>query len=154
MDNWWILPIILLPIALWLIARRRRKTQHEARENSIRSQFMLRREWLEARFVTLGTQSGKPRGLRWKSCEFEDEVCFARDRNTGALLALVAVTISFEAVEGGGMEDVEAVSNLRAATSVFRYEDGQWRTDGKPRYNLNPDQVIERFQHELETVDD
>ena len=51
------------------------------------------------------------------------------------------------------MEDVEAVSNLRAATAVFRHEDGEWKTDGRPRYNLNPVEVIERYQNELETVD-
>ena len=152
MGNWWLIPIVVLPVGMWFYSRRRQRADVASRDEAARAQFSLRREWLEARFVTLGTQSGKPRGLAWKSCDFADEVCFARDRNSGGLRALVAITIAFEAIEGGGMEDVEAVSNLRAATAVFRHEDGEWKTDGRPRYNLNPVEVIERYQNELETV--
>ena len=36
-----------------------------------------------------------------------------------------------KAMRGGGMEDVEAVGNLRAATAVFRVEKGSWATDGR-----------------------
>ena len=118
-----------------------------------RQEFQLRREWLEARFLTLASQSGRPRGLAWVDCEFDNPVAFARDRSSGALRALVAVTIRFEAVEGGGMEDVEAVSNLRAATAVFRWHGNQWEADGRAIFNLNPAQAIKHFQHELETVD-
>ena len=67
--------------------------------------------------------------------------------------ALVAVTISFEAIPGGGMEEVEAVGNLRAATVVFRLDGPEWETDGKACFNLSPAQTIDYFQHELETVD-
>lgn len=154
MQNWWFVPLLVVSAALYLIARRRRSSHVKTHEKEARDSFSLRREWLEARFLTLCTQSGRPRGLRWKSCEFSDGVSFARDRNTGELLALVAITVAFEAIEGGGMEDVEAVSNLRAATAVFRHSEGEWKTDGKPQYNLNPSEVIERYQHELETVDE
>src|SRR5262245_22592655 len=71
--------------------------------------FHLRREWLEARFFTMASASGKPRGLSWVDCEFEDDVSLARDRITGQLRAFVGVTIRFAAVEGGGMEGNENV---------------------------------------------
>ena len=58
--------------------------------------------------------SGKPRGLRWSDVAFDDDIVFARDRKTGDLRALVAIEVCFEAIEGGGMEEVEAVSNVRA----------------------------------------
>jgi hypothetical protein len=154
MGYWWIALVVpAVAAGLWHLRRRGQSKHREERLAAARSQFSLRREWLEARFVTMGSQSGKPRGLAWKSCEFGDGVCFAKDRATQQLRALVAVTIAFEAIEGGGMEDVEAVGNLRAATAVFRHEDGEWRTDGRPQYNLNPTEVIQRYQHELETVD-
>ena len=51
------------------------------------------------------------------------------------------------------MEDVEAVGNLRAATAVFRHQAGQWMTDGRAIFNLNPTEAIRHFHHELETVD-
>ena len=93
-----------------------------------------------------------PRGLEWVDGEFDDEVSFARDRNTGELRALVGVTISFEAVHGGEMEHAESVDNLRAATAVFRMEGDQWVTDGRAIFNLNPHETILHFGHELVPV--
>ena len=118
-----------------------------------RKQFHLRREWLEASFLTLAAQSGSPRGLQWVDCEFENDVSFARDRNTGRLRALVGVTISFEATIGGGMEDNPNVSNLRAATAIFYLDGEAWSTTGRALFNLNPEQAIERFGQELEHVE-
>ena len=118
-----------------------------------RQLFHRRREWLEARFLTLAAQSGKPRGLAWVDCDFQDEVAFARDRTSGELRALVGVTIRFKAIDGGGMEDNPNVNNLRAATAVFRMDRLIWATDGRAIFNLNPAEAIQHFQHELETVD-
>ncbi len=117
------------------------------------AQFQLRREWLEAEFLKLASRSGMPRGLAWVNCDFDDEVQFAKDRASGKLRALVAVTISFEAVEGGGMEDVEAVTNLRAATAVFFFDGRKWTTNGRALFNLNPSEAMRHYRHELETVD-
>ena len=86
----------------WTIQHRRRA----------RKRFRHQRERLEARFFDIASATGKPRGLRWVDVDFEDAVCFAVDREKNQLLALVGVTIGFEAVEGGGMEEVEAVGNL------------------------------------------
>ncbi|HEY4311716.1 MAG TPA: hypothetical protein VGN12_19880 [Pirellulales bacterium] len=117
-----------------------------------RSEFHLHRERLEAKFVELAGNSGKPRGLRWTDCSFEDEVTYARHRQNGELCAFVAVTIAFEAIEGGGMEEVEAVSNLRAATAVFRRDHGKWQTDGRAIFNLNPTEAIAYYQDNLVLV--
>ena len=117
-----------------------------------RRAFHRRREWLEARFMSVASQSGKPRGLRWADCDFDNDVAFARERRTGRLRALVGVSIQFEAVEGGAMEEVEAVGNRKAATVVFRLDGPDWEVDGRALFNLNPAQTIEQFQHELEEV--
>lgn len=115
--------------------------------------FHRRREWLEAEFLTRATKCGKPRGLQWVNCDFADDVTFARDRHNGQLRALVGVTISFKAIPGGGMEDVEAVGNLRSATAVFRFDHGHWETEGRAIFNLNPHETIRHFGHELEPVE-
>ena len=140
--------LIALFALVWWIRRQQANSLNRARET-----FHLRREWLEADFVSRAEASGRPRGLRWANCDFEDGVAFARDRRTGRYRALVGVTISFEAIEGGGMEEVEAVGNLRAATVVFRLDGPQWRADGRALFNLNPAEAIAHFQHELETVE-
>ncbi|MEX0820371.1 MAG: hypothetical protein WD070_12295 [Pirellulaceae bacterium] len=133
---------------VWWIRRQQTKSLKQACQS-----FHLRREWLEADFLSQAMASGKPRGLRWMNCDFDDSISFARDRRTGRYRALVGVTISFEAIQGGGMEDVEAVGNLRAATVVFRLDGPQWRADGRALFNLNPAEAIERYQDELETVE-
>jgi hypothetical protein len=86
-------------------------------------------------------------------CDFDRPVSFARDRKTGELTALVAVTIRFAAIEGGGMEEVEAVADAKSATAVFRYDGTKWTTQGRAIFNLNPIETIEFYQSELETVD-
>jgi len=131
----------------WLVRRRRLAQLSQARQL-----FHQQRERLEARFLDMAANSGRPRGLAWTNCDFEDEITFAHDRSTGELTALVGVTISFEAVEGGGMEEVEAVGNLRAATAVFRYRASGWATDGRAIFNLEPNEAVEHFRGTLERI--
>ena len=155
-DAWWYLIAAGIgAISLCALLAVWRPMRSAVRENQLarlRKDFHRKREWLEARFFDLASRSGKPRGLDWTGCDFENDVLYARDRRSGELSALVGVTISFEAVDGGGMEDVEAVSNLRAATAVFRVERGHWATDGRAIFNLNPSEAVRYFQDNLEMV--
>ena len=107
-------------VAVALAWRPCRTAWREAHLTRARRDFHRQREHLEARFLQIASRSGKPRGLEWTGCDFDDAVVYARDRRSGELSAFVAITISFEAIEGGPMEGVEAVGNLRAATAVFR----------------------------------
>jgi hypothetical protein len=117
-----------------------------------RELFLLQRERLEADFVKAASTSGKPRGLRWKGCDFGSEVTFARDRKNGQLAALVGVTIRFEAVEGSDMEGLPAVANLRNATAVFYFQKGRWLTAGRTVFNLNPTEAVAHFGNQYELV--
>ena len=83
--------------------------------------FRLQREQLEARFIDLASATGRPRGLRWIECDWQCDVQFARDIQSRLLTAFVAVNIRFEAIEGGDMEDVQAVSTIRDAAALFHY---------------------------------
>jgi hypothetical protein len=154
-DFFWILTAIAAFIAAALAALVWRPLRTALRQNRLtraRKEFHRQRERLEAKFFQLASASGRPRGLEWTGCDFDDDVVYARDRRTGELCALVAVTISFEALEGGGMEDVEAVGNLRAATAVFRAAREKWATDGRALFNLNPAEAVRYFQDNLEIV--
>ena len=134
--------VVALVGGAFAVAYTRKQKELHSIEHA-RQTFQIRREWLEADFVSRAGSSGKPRGLRWMNCDFDDGVAFARDRRTGQYRALVGVTISFEAIEGGGMEEVEAVSNLRAATVVFRLDGPEWQADGRALFNLNPEEAID-----------
>jgi hypothetical protein len=151
----WMMALIALTVLAGLVAVAWRPVRAKFRETELaraRRDFHRHREHLEARFVRLASESGKPRGLEWVRCDFDDDVIYARHRHSGELSAFVGVTIGFEAIEGGGMEDVEAVGNLRAATVVFRVERGSWSTDGRALFNLNPAEAIAYYQDNLELV--
>ncbi|MBP85764.1 MAG: hypothetical protein CMJ64_03450 [Planctomycetaceae bacterium] len=155
MLAWWWIGVIALAVlccaigfAAWFLSRHQRQSLAQSQAT-----FRRRREWLEADFVTQASGSGKPHGLRWVDCDFEDPVAFARDRRTGRFRALVGVTIRFEAIEGGGMEDVEAIDNLKAATVVFRLDGPNWEAEGRAFFNLSPAETIEHYNNELETVE-
>ena len=114
--------------------------------------FRLQREQLEAKFFDLASMQGKPRGLRWLDCDWQDGVTFARDMNSGLLTAFVAVNISFEALEGSDMEEVEAVGTIREAAAVFHYNRRRWGTGGRPLFNMNPEDAVVRLQGQFEPV--
>lgn len=135
-----------------LVLRPMRAAMRASRYERARRDFHRCRERLEAKFFQLAGESGKPRGLRWTACDFDDDVSYARDRRSGELRAFVAVTIAFEAIDGGGMEHVEAVGNLRAATAEFRLIDGRWQTEGRAIFNLNPAEAIDYYRENLELV--
>jgi hypothetical protein len=149
----WI-PIALLALAIgtgiaWVLRRPARLRKEVA---LARAQFDQQRSDLQQRFLAAAAATGKPRGLSWKKCDLQNGVLLARDRGTRELVALVGVTISFDAIAGGGMEDVEAVGNLRAATAVFDWKGGGWTTQGRAVFNLEPHEVLERYGESLEPV--
>jgi hypothetical protein len=144
--------LALLAIAAALVYRRLRALLRETEFKRARREFHQQRERLEAKFFELASNSGKPRHLRWTNCDFDNDVTYARHRRSGELCAFVSVTIAFEAVEGGMMEGVEAVGNLRAATSVFRYENSRWQTDGRAIFNLNPSEAVNYYHENLVLV--
>jgi len=114
--------------------------------------FHLQRERLEAKFMDLASKSGKPRGLRWVDADWEDAVSFVRERRSGEIAALVGITVHFEAIPGGGMEDNPNVSNLRDATALFNHVRGNWVTEGRVLFNMSPNGAIDRYNDQYEPV--
>lgn len=153
MGSLWVYVVLLLVVASgivfgrrWLNVRRVNQRQRSMRE------FEPQRDDLQTLFLQAAAATGKPRGLRWKSVELAGQPLFAADAAERELVALVGATISFEAVEGGGMEDVEAVGNLRSATAVFVFRAGEWTTDGRVIFNLEPAEALARFGSTLAPV--
>ncbi len=99
---------------------------------------------LQQRFFSRVSKSGKPKGLTWKSCKFDEATTWAIEKQSANLHALLSVVIHFEAVPGGPMEDVEAVGNARIATAIFFYDGIRWDTRGDILFNLEPHEVLTR----------
>lgn len=150
MDTLWIILLAAGAIVAAVIAALAwRRRLHRKRRALARESFPHLRPQVERQFMEAASASGKPRGLRWKQIRFHEGHLFASDRVSGALYALVGATISFEAIEGGPMEDVEAVDNLRAGTAVFVFRNGEWTTEGRAVFNLMPEETLERYQSTL-----
>jgi hypothetical protein len=147
----WIIVAVAVVAAAALIVgwRRLRARRARDRQRSAIAQFDAQRPTLETEFLAAAAATGKPRGLRWVKCRLDGPTTFAVDRVSGELYALVGVTVSFEAIEGGGMEDVAAVGNLRAATAVFIHRDDRWTTDGRVVFNLDPAGTLNHYRESL-----
>ena len=151
-----ILFAIAVPVALLLglllvapqLARRFRRRQ----EVSAVCLFRMQREQLEAKFFDLARGRGIPRDLRWVDCEWLPEVTWGRSIEDGMLTAFVGVNIRFEAIEGGDMEDVEAVGLVRDAAAIFHFQDGRWGTGGRAMFNMDPVDAIDRLSGQYEPV--
>jgi hypothetical protein len=147
-----IVGLALITAALWWKRRPLLALGREIQAERARELFQLQRERLESDFERAAAASGKPRGLRWASCDWANDVAFARERRTGQLAALVGLTIQFEAIEGSDMEGLPAVGNLREASAVFFFHKGQWHTVGKALFNLGPSAALQHFQSLYEPV--
>jgi hypothetical protein len=144
--------LILALAAGWLFFGAWRRRHLSRRVANAQSQFRKRRGQLERAFFQKAAATGKPRGLAWAACDFAGEPRFALDRASAEIYALLQVTIQFRAVEGGGMEEVEAVDNFRCATAVFVFRTGSWTTDGRAVFNLEPAETLEHYRRSLEPL--
>src|SRR5258708_1360362 len=142
------LAAIVALIAMFAFRGRRRADPVAAR-----NRFPTQRPMLETAFFQAASQSGKPRGLNWVKCEFGDGLELACDKSTGQLIGLLPVTIAFEAIPGSDMEGLAAVGNLRAASAVFTFANGNWTTAGRAVFNMNPTEALRHFANAYEKVE-
>lgn len=156
---WILLGIIVVGLLILGIAWPSLQVRRKARqEQAAIQQFRREREHLEAKFFELASQAGKPRGLRWLDIEWLDDVQFARETTSEQLTAFTAVNLRFEAIEGGDMEDVEAVGTVREGSALFHFQyshssqPARWGTGGRALFNMNPKDAVERLQGQFEPV--
>lgn len=107
----------------------------------LKSQKLLRQAYYDA-----GSSSGSPRGVTWGRCEWTGATQLLRERADRSWWLLSGVQLSFEAIPGGDMEDVAAVTSLRTATAVFQFADGEWKPTGRTLFNFDPAAAAELFQ--------
>lgn len=150
--GWILISLVVIAGLVAVLVRPAQQFWREVMLERARELFSLQRERLEAKFFDLAASTGKPKGLKWEDCQFQNPVHLVRDRQTGQLTAFVEVTIRFSAIEGGGMEEVPAVKDLRNATAVFHYHNGHWGTGGRALFNMDPTAAIDHFQQQFEEI--
>lgn len=134
-------------VLVWLAAlwwKYQQQIRHRKRFERAQSEFS-KQSALTEKFLAAANATGKPRGLRWVGCELHGTPLFAVDRASQELLALSGATISFEALPGGDMEEVEAVGDIRYVTVIFIYRNDSWTSDGRAIFNLEPAEALARL---------
>jgi len=116
--------------------------------------FSRRQALLQKDFFQRAAAAGKPRGLRWTRCDWLPQRQLLRERSSGLLTLLVGINVYFEAIEGGDMEDVEAVGTVRDACAVFHYQNGRWGTGGRALFNMHPAAAADLLADSFEPVRD
>ena len=117
------------------------------------NQFESVRTELQDSFFQICSESGRPRGLRWNNCDFEEDVTLVIEKHSLNLHGFIPVVISFEAIPGGPMEDMEAVSNLRVGSALFVHTGENWATRGDVIYNLTPAEAIAHYRENYTDFD-
>lgn len=144
---------VIMLLVLSLQSRRLQALLRTWRRAKLLELFSKARPELLRKFFAQAAASGSPRGLRWRHAEWEPTQTLSRERATGLYVMLVPVTLLFEAVEGGDMEDAEAVGLAKQATGLFYFVGGRWRTAGKAVFNLSPEETLRHFAAQYEHVD-
>ncbi len=146
----WLIPlliVIVLVLAVF-IYRHARLFGHHVQIERTQELFQLQHERLEAQFLQAALASGNPPGLRWRACRFNQEIVFAREKQSGQLAAFVGMEAELEPMEP---------ANGQAAppghgAALFYFQRGHWHTSGEAFLNFTPAQVLEQFRPRYEPV--
>jgi hypothetical protein len=125
-------------LVAWFVLRRPLQMVEDVRVDHARTLFHQQREWLEARFISALNRANPSEGQRWESAQWDDEIVWARDRQTRHLLALVCVR--FE------LGPFDLLTAQRHATALFEFRKGHWCVDGKRLDEVRPDEAVGRNQ--------
>src|SRR6516225_5570777 len=111
---YWLIPLLVIAILALVIViwSPLRSFGKEMQIERARELFKLQRERLEAQFLKAAAATGKPRGLRWKDCQWDDAVEFVRERSSGQIAARMEVTVQFETIERSNKEGLPTVVKL------------------------------------------
>jgi hypothetical protein len=131
-------------LATWAVLRRPvRQIVEDVRVEHARTLFHRNRERLEARFVSTIERSDPDEAERWELARWDDDVIWARDRQTHHLLALTCV--EFESAP------FELSFGNTHCTAIFEFQEGHWSAQGKHLDEVRPEEAIDLFRR-FETV--
>jgi hypothetical protein len=150
----WVVLVIALGGLAVLLRRATRKALREIHIAQAREAFALERERLPEVFRKAAAATGRPRGLRWLACDFDAHWLLVRDRAADRLVALVPVTVQFEADPEGDLADNPNADLPRSGTAVFTFQRGGWITAGRVYFNLVPADALARMRDRLDPIEE
>ncbi|GAB4129175.1 hypothetical protein [Thermopirellula anaerolimosa] len=149
MDDPWILLTAVAATSLAIVGgvRAGRRLLARVRFSEARRRFHRHRESLEARFAkTVAANLGLDDPAAF---DFDDEVTYFRDRGSGGLTAIVAVSLVCSE-DWLPHEDEEV--RRRAGVALFRYDGRAWTPENRLLLNLTPHEALERLAGRIQVV--
>jgi hypothetical protein len=144
----WLIPVlVVIGLVLTVLAYRRvRVFGHHVQIERTQQLFLLQQDRLQTRFLQAAISTGIPAGFRWRSCSFNGDIIFARNRRTGELAAVIGIHAQFEPNrdQNGPLE--------RQGSALFFFDRGHWRTVGKALFDRSPTQVLEQFKTQYQPL--
>lgn len=149
MDDPWILLTAAAATALAIAGgfRAARILVARVRFSEARCRFHRHRESLEARFAkAVAADLGQDDPAAF---DFDDEVTYFRDRGSGGLTAIVAVSLICKE-DWLPHEDEEV--RRRAGVALFRYDGRTWTPENRILLNLTPHEALDRLAGRIQVV--
>jgi hypothetical protein len=144
LDPWlWLVPVagLALFVLIWWVF----SMMPTIRSERARELFRLQEERLADLFLNAARETGKPRGLLWSECNFTGEIVLAKEKESQQIHALVPIQIQFQAAPESDMMENPNVEHPRVGCAVFVFDSGEWQTQGKAIFNLDPMQALECY---------
>lgn len=123
-----------------------------SKANRLVAIFEENRDQHQHQYFEKAASTGLPRGLRWVGCDWLSDQVLLRDRTNQQPNLLVSINLRFEAIEGGDMEEVAAVANVRDACAVFQWTGREWISSGRTLFNMNPTEAQDRLAASYEPM--
>ncbi|WZO96850.1 hypothetical protein EP7_003855 [Isosphaeraceae bacterium EP7] len=139
----WAIVIAACLIGIWAGAKPLRTSFEDAEAARARLEFRLKREWLEADFLSKAVRRQPELAELWEFATWNDGVTWARDRQSRQFLALVQ--IHFDLISRlTGTTNSEICPD---ATAIFIYRSGRWGSVGEWIEETKVEATRDRFQH-------
>lgn len=149
MDDPWILLTAVAATSLAIAGgvRAGHRLLARVRFSEARRRFHRHRESLEARFaMAVAADMGQDDPAAF---EFDDEVTYIRDRSSGGLTAIVAVSLVCPE-EWLPCDDDEV--RRRAGVALFRYDGLAWTPENRLLLNLTPREAVDRLAGRVQVI--
>lgn len=141
----WMTAITTLAVLVYFLFRWIPRLILAIRLEQAQESLRLQQQRLEEMVLRQGIASGKPRGLKWRRCQFQGEPLWLHEEEKGQVAVLVPLVVEFE--PQGEPEDWEGhpMNDPRRGVVLFFLRRGEWESAGRVLFNLTPQQAAEQL---------
>jgi hypothetical protein len=142
----WVSAITVIAVLVYLFLRWIQRLLLAIRLERAQESLRLQQQRLEEMVLRQGMASGKPRGLKWRRCQFQGEPIWLHEAEKDQLAVLVPLIIEFDPSGDSEGWEGDMVNEPRQGVILFYFRRGEWETGGRVLFNLSPHQVAQQLE--------